>query len=61
MQRFRSDDTLQKFVSARAAIHNHFNLDRHLTRRIGFRQRRDATLPEWRRLAISPHSDIGLL
>ena len=31
MQRFRSDATLQKFVSIHAAIHNHFNLDRHLT------------------------------
>ena len=52
MQRFRSPATLQKFVSVHAAIHNHFNLDRHLTRRTDFRQRRDAALAEWRQLAI---------
>jgi len=52
MQRFRSDATLQKFVSVHAAIHNHFNLDRHLTRRTDFRQHRDAALAEWRQLAI---------
>jgi putative transposase len=52
MQRIRSDATLQKFISVHAAIHNHFNLDRHLTRRTDFRQRRDAALAEWRQLAI---------
>ncbi|WP_281020098.1 IS6 family transposase [Minwuia sp. IMCC3060] len=52
MQRFRSPATLQKFVSVHAAIHNHFNLDRHLTSRTDFRQRRDAALAEWRQLAI---------
>ncbi|WP_366918439.1 DDE-type integrase/transposase/recombinase [Hyphomonas sp.] len=52
MQRFRSDATLQKFVSVHAAIHNHFNLGRHLARRTDFRQRRDAALAEWRHLAI---------
>ena len=46
MQRFRSPATLQKFVSVHAAIHNHFNLDRHLTRRTDFRQHRDAALAE---------------
>jgi putative transposase len=50
MQRFRSDATLQKFVSIHAAIHNHFNLDRHLSPRTVFRQRRDAALSEWRQL-----------
>ncbi len=52
MQRFRSGAMLQKFVIIHAAIHNHFNLDRHLTRRTGFRQRRDVALSEWRQLAI---------
>ena len=52
MQRFRTPATLQKFVSDHAAIHNHFNLDRHLTCRSDFRQRRDAALAEWRQLAI---------
>jgi putative transposase len=52
MQLFRSDTTLQKFVSAHAAIHNHFNLDRHLIRRTDFSQSRDAAVAEWRQLAI---------
>jgi putative transposase len=52
MQLFRSDATLQKFVSVHAAIHNHFNLDRHLIRRTDFSQSRDAALAEWRQLAI---------
>jgi len=47
MQRFRSGATLQKFASIHAAIHDQFNLDRHLTRRADFRQRRDAALAEW--------------
>jgi putative transposase len=51
MQRFRSPATLQKFVSAHAAIHNHLNLDRQLIRRTDFRQRRDAALADWRQLA----------
>ena len=51
MQQFRSPATLQKFVSVHAAIHNHFNLDRHLTRRTDFRQCRDAAFAEWRQLA----------
>jgi len=51
MQSLRSNATLQKFVSIHAAIHNHFNLDRHLTGRSDFRQHRDAALAEWRQLA----------
>ena len=33
MARFRGLKTLQKFVSAHASIHKHFNHDRHLSRR----------------------------
>ena len=33
MAKFRDVKSLQKFVSAHASIHNHFNLDRHLNRR----------------------------
>ena len=33
MDRFRDIKTLQKFASAHASIHNHFNQDRHLSRR----------------------------
>ncbi len=51
MARFRDIKTLQKFASAHASIHNHFNLDRHLNRRDIFKQNRSAALAEWRQLA----------
>ena len=35
----------------RAALHSHFNLDRHLNRRDDFKQNRSAALAEWRGLA----------
>jgi hypothetical protein len=42
--------TLQKFTSARASIHNHFNHDRHLNRRAIFKESRSAALAESREL-----------
>ncbi len=51
MSKFRDVKTLQKFASAHASIHNHFNLDRQLTRRDAFKQNRSAALSEWRQLA----------
>ena len=51
MARFRDIKTLQKFASAHASIHNHFNKDRHLNRRDVFKQNRSAALAEWRQLA----------
>jgi len=51
MARFRDIKTLQKFASAHASIHNHFNHDRHLTNRETFRQSRSAALAEWLQLA----------
>ena len=51
MARFRDIKTLQKFAAAHASIHNHFNLERHLTRRETFKQNRAAALAEWRQLA----------
>ena len=51
MARFRDIKTLQKFASAHASIHNHFNKDRHLNRRDLFKQNRSAALAEWRQLA----------
>ena len=51
MTRFRDIKTLQKFASAHASVHNHFNLDRHLNRRDIFKQNRSAALAEWRLLA----------
>jgi putative transposase len=51
MARFRDIGTLQKFASAHASIHNHFNLERHLIRRSDFKANRSAALAEWRQLA----------
>jgi putative transposase len=51
MAKFRDVKTLQKFASVHASVHNHFNLDRHLTRRDDFKQNRSAALAEWRELA----------
>ena len=50
MARFRDIKTLQKFTSAHASIHNHFNNDRHLNRRATFKANRSAALAEWREL-----------
>jgi putative transposase len=49
MAGFRDIKTLQKFASAHASIHNHFNHDRHLNRRDIFKQNRSAALAEWPR------------
>ena len=51
MQRFRSMKALQKFSSAHAQVHNHFNQERHLVTRKEYKQRRYAALTEWRALA----------
>ncbi len=51
MAKFRDIKTLQKFASAHASIHNHFNQERHLNRRSVFKQNRSAALAEWRQLA----------
>ena len=51
MARFRDIKTLQKFASAHASIHNHFNHERHLVSRTTFKENRSAALAEWRQLA----------
>ena len=51
MARFRDIRTLQKFASVHASVHNHFNHERHLTRRSYFKEKRSAALAEWRQLA----------
>ena len=51
MARFRDIRTLQKFASVQASIHNHFNHERHLTKRATFKENRSAALAEWRQLA----------
>ena len=51
MARFKDIKALQKFTSVHASFHNHFNYQRHLTRRDIFKQDRAAALTEWRQLA----------
>jgi putative transposase len=50
MQRYRSTRTLQKFSSVHAAVHNHFNHERHLVSREIYKGRRSAAMAEWRAL-----------
>ena len=50
MARFRDIKTVQKFAAAHAAIHNHFNQERHLYTRENFKLNRSAALAEWRQL-----------
>jgi len=51
MAKFRDIKTLQNFASAHAAVHNVFNLQRHLISRKIYKQSRSAALAEWRQLA----------
>tara|TARA_R110000772_G_C13150153_1_gene424919 strand:+ start:58 stop:756 length:699 start_codon:yes stop_codon:yes gene_type:complete len=51
MIKFRKGKTLQKFASVQSSIHNHFNLERHLTSRQQFKFNREAALADWRQLA----------
>jgi putative transposase len=50
MLRFRQMKSLQKFASVHANVHNHFNLERHLTDRETYKTRRSAALAEWQLL-----------
>ena len=50
MARFRQMRSLQKFTAAHACVHNHFNHDRSLERRVLFKDLRNAALAEWRQL-----------
>ena len=50
MEKFRDVKTLQKFAAVHASIHNHFNQDRHLSRRDTFKQNRSVAVTEWRQL-----------
>jgi putative transposase len=52
MSRFRRMRSLQKFASMHSSVHNHFNHQRNIERRAGFRSLRDAALREWRELLV---------
>ncbi len=51
MTKFRSERSLQKFVSVHASVHNHFNQERHLYNRQDYKFNRATALSEWRELA----------
>lgn len=50
MLRFRCLRTLQKFTAVHGAIHNHFNLQRHLTSRRTYKINRTSALTAWQLL-----------
>jgi hypothetical protein len=50
MLRFRQLRTLQKYSSVHAALHNHFNRDRHRISRETYKAQRSAALAEWKTL-----------
>ena len=52
MSRFRRMRSLQKFASVHSSVHNHFNHQRNIERRAGFKSLRDAALREWRGLLV---------
>ena len=48
MQRFKSPGSAQRFLSVHAAVHNTFNVQRHLTSRRTLRVLRDEAFRTWR-------------
>ena len=50
MLRFRQMQSLQKFASVRAKVHDHCNLPRHLVDRQTHKTNRSAALAEWQSL-----------
>jgi putative transposase len=60
MQRFRSTKTLQKFSAIFAAVHNHFDCERHLVSRGIYKGRRSTALVEWRAVMARSPPEIGL-
>jgi putative transposase len=53
MQRFKSARSAQRFLSMHAAVHNTFNLQRHLVSRSTLRIFRAEAASEWRRNAVA--------
>ena len=48
MQRFKSSGSAQRFLSAHAAVHNTFNVERHLISRKTLKACRTAAMDQWR-------------
>jgi putative transposase len=50
MLRFRQMNSLHKFASLHANVHNHFNFQRHLINGQTYKTARTAALTEWQNL-----------
>ena len=59
MQRFKSPGSAQRFLSVHAAVHNTFNVQRHLTSRHTLRVLRDEAFRTWRAAAAEPELGIA--
>jgi transposase-like protein len=53
MQRFKSPGSAQRFLSVHAAVHNNFNIQRHLASRKALRVLRGAAFDTWRTAAAA--------
>ena len=53
MQRFKSPGSAQRFLSLHAAVHNTFNVQRHLTSRRTLRVLRDEAFRTWRAATVA--------
>jgi len=51
MLRFRSTQSLQKFVAIHANVYNHYDTQHHLIRRQTYKAAHAAALAEWQNLA----------
>jgi putative transposase len=61
MQRFKSPGSAQRFLSVHAAVHNTFNVQRHLTSRHTLRVVRDKALRTWRAATgLSPNWELQI-
>ncbi len=52
MQRFKSADSAQRFLSIHAAVYNHFNIQRHLMSRRHHRLFRIAAMVSWQHVTL---------
>jgi putative transposase len=53
MQRFKSAASAQRFLSAHAAVHNHFNTQRHLISRRTLRGYRAQAIAAWQMMTAA--------
>jgi transposase-like protein len=53
MQRFKSPGSAQRFLSVHAAVHNTFNVQRHLVSRDSLRALRGEALQNWRAATVA--------